>query len=85
MEWIGYLAAVAAAIWVYRDAKERKSSSPWLWSLGVLLVLVVFFPLYLIFRPKKRNTDEPVVCPHCNKTVEGSPPFCPACGQILKI
>lgn len=83
MEWIGYLAAVIASIWVYRDAKKRESKSPWLWALGVLAVLIVFFPLYLIFRPKKKIIAEPVPCPHCGKLVEGKPPFCSACGQIL--
>lgn len=85
MEWIGYLAAVIAAIWVHRDAKARGSKHPWLWAFGVLMILVVFLPLYLIFRPKKKTAGEPdAVCTGCGKPIEGNYPFCPACGQIRK-
>jgi endogenous inhibitor of DNA gyrase (YacG/DUF329 family) len=84
MEWIGYIAAVAASIWVYRDAKSRYSSHPGLWAFGVLMVLIVFLPLYLWFRPKKPCTAISKHCPHCAKPYEGTPNFCPTCGQTLK-
>jgi len=85
VEWIGYLLAVVAAIWVHRDAKARASKHPWLWAFGVLMILIVFLPLYLIFRPKKKAAGELVpTCSSCGKTIEGDYPFCPACGQIRK-
>ena len=52
---IGLMIAGGVAYWVYTDAKKRESSHPILWSLGVLLLLIVFLPLYLIFRPKKKE------------------------------
>lgn len=80
-EWVGYVAAMIAAVWVYRDAKQRESKRPLLWAIGVLGVLIVFLPLYLIFRPRKKTA--PIPCPHCGKMTEGKTPFCPDCGQIL--
>lgn len=81
MEWIGYLAALAAAVWVYRDAKSRDSSAPWLWALSVLAIVIIFLPLYLLFRPKRLIVTP---CPYCEKPVKGNPPFCPSCGEIIK-
>lgn len=52
---IGIIIVLLIGIWVYKDAQKRypkNSSAPGFWTLGVWLLLIVFLPLYLIFRPK---------------------------------
>jgi cbb3-type cytochrome oxidase subunit 3/predicted nucleic acid-binding Zn ribbon protein len=52
---IGFIVAILAGVWVYKDAEKRypeESSAPGHWSLGTILLLIVFLPLYLIFRPR---------------------------------
>lgn len=58
------LALVGVDLWVYSDARQRAArgrpvtfragsfavDTPEAWSVGVLLVFVVFFPLYLTSR-----------------------------------
>ena len=43
-------------LWVYRDAARRYQSltMPLLWAIAVFLALIVFLPLYLMFRPPKK-------------------------------
>ena len=84
-ELIGVLIAFFVAFWVYNDAKERGSSSPLGWSIGVFLLLIVFLPLYLIMRPAKKIViSNPQLCKFCGKYYESNPDFCPNCGKNLK-
>lgn len=54
--------AVAVAVltpvcfWVYNDARMRYNSrtAPALWAGGVFAALIVFLPLYFLFRPHRR-------------------------------
>lgn len=86
MEWIGIVFVVICAAWAYSDAKDRNSSSPGLWALGIILLWIIFFPLYFFMRPKKSNLPQVSVslCPHCGKYYDNAPPFCPNCGNSLK-
>lgn len=87
MEWVGFALLLGCAAWVYSDAKERGSSSPALWATGVILLWIVFFPLYLIMRPKKQQQGPLTVqkkCPHCGTYFEEDANFCPNCGNPLK-
>lgn len=73
--------------WVYSDAKSRNSSSPVLWALSVMALMIVFLPLYLIMRPPKNNAivakNAPLLCPHCGKYYEPPVQFCPNCGNRI--
>ena len=92
----GLLIAFLIACWVYSDATDRGSSSPVGWAAGVFLLLIVFLPLYFIFRPAKQvvvntpvviNTSSvgnPQLCKSCGKYFDGNPDFCPNCGTSLK-
>lgn len=78
-----------SAGWVYSNAKERGSSSPGGWALGVVLLWIVFFPLYFFMRPSKKPImltpplEVPRLCPHCGKYFVGPAVFCPNCGKSL--
>jgi len=52
---IGLTIALLIAIWVFQDARKRyskNSPTPLLWFFGAWGLLIIFLPLYLIFRPK---------------------------------
>lgn len=84
MEWLGFGIALIVAGWVYSDAKDRGSSSPGLWAIGVFALLIVFLPLYFFMRPSKRQSLSVRLCPFCGKYYDGEPAFCPNCGANLK-
>jgi hypothetical protein len=51
---IGLGISLVLAVWVVRDASRRQTqTTPFLWGLGILLVWLLFFPLYLAKRPLK--------------------------------
>jgi hypothetical protein len=51
---IGLAISLVLAVWVGRDASRRQTqTAPFLWGLGVLLVWILFLPLYLTKRPLK--------------------------------
>ena len=53
----GVLIALVIAITVGIDAKKR-NMNPWLWSVGVFLLLIVFLPIYFIVRkPFDKNIE----------------------------
>lgn len=87
-ELISIIIALVIAIWVFQDARKRyrnKNLVAILWFLGVWGILIIFLPLYLIFRPKLAKKTKTVnLCPHCEKYYEGNPSFCPNCGTSLK-
>ena len=50
----GLIISLVLAVWVIRDASRRQTqTTPFLWGFGVLLVWILFFPLYLAKRPLK--------------------------------
>ena len=50
----GLAISLVLAVWVGRDASRRQTqTAPFLWGLGVLLVWILFLPLYLTKRPLK--------------------------------
>lgn len=51
----GPIGVIISTVWVYRDAKSREMEGAGLWALGVLLLWIVFFPLYF-FKRKPRRT-----------------------------
>lgn len=52
--FIGFIIALVVAIWVGRDASTRQTqTAPFLWGLGVFLLLIILLPLYLAKRPLK--------------------------------
>jgi hypothetical protein len=88
MEIIGFIIAILAGVWVYKDAERRylaKSSAPGYWALGTILLLIIFLPLYLIRRPKEKRNVEPQESFSDNdeKKLESSN-FCTQCGCKLE-
>ncbi|MFQ6079667.1 MAG: hypothetical protein ACE5NJ_11115 [Thermodesulfobacteriota bacterium] len=55
IRFIGLLVAIAFAFWVHQDAKKRGKTpgKALAWAAGVLLLWVVFLPLWLLTRPKE--------------------------------
>lgn len=51
---IGIIILAVSALWVYRDAKSRGMNGAGLWALGVILLWIVFFPLYFFRRKPHR-------------------------------
>ena len=91
MEIFGLFIALLVAAWVFSDAKSRgkENGSAFLWSLGVLLLLIVFLPLWFFLRPKKESEivviDKPKLCLECGKYYEGFPSYCPNCGKPIQV
>ena len=71
-EIAGICIAFGTSIWVYKDAKKRGNTQPILWALGVFMLLIIFLPLYLLYRnkttTKNNKTSEkniqPIVDPY---------------------
>ncbi len=88
--------AYLIAAWVFEDGQKRyptKSVAPWMWAIGTFLFMIIFLPLYLIFRPKKhenRKTGElsqgqdrlkdPSLCINCKNKLKDDGVFCSNCG-----
>ena len=87
MTLLAVMIVLVISAWVYSDAKSRNSSSPVLWAVGVMLLMIIFLPLYLIMRPSKPNLiiaqNAPKLCPHCGKYYEPPAKFCPNCGNEI--
>lgn len=88
-ELIGFLIALAAAFWVFSDAKARGLSTgkALLWFLGTLFLLIIFLPFWLLTRPKQvyaiQSIGRQTLCMHCGRSYEGSPNYCPSCGKQI--
>lgn len=87
MGFLIFMGVVVSSAWVYSDAKSRNSSCPGMWAIGVFLLWIIFFPMYLIGRPMKTNTAvnerRSQLCPHCGKYFEPPVTFCPHCGTRI--
>jgi cbb3-type cytochrome oxidase subunit 3 len=46
---------LAVAIWVWKDAAKRGMSPRW--GIGVFWMLIVFLPLYFVFRKPLRSSE----------------------------
>jgi len=51
---IGFGIAAAVSYWVHMDCLKRGRShgAARFWSVGTFLLLIIFLPLHLIFRPR---------------------------------
>lgn len=67
---------IAVAIWVRQDAIRRGMSAHW--GTGVLLLLIVFLPLYFVVR--KRT----VKCAACGRDIKASLSLCEDCEQSIQ-
>ena len=89
--WIGLLAALVAAAWVYADARAlalrgvRVGGYSWKpigWAGATFLVLVLFLPMYLYQRSKAlRATVPSALCAQCGAGLPADAAFCPQCGN----
>jgi membrane protease YdiL (CAAX protease family) len=92
-----YLIPLIVAMWVFFDS-QKHGYTFWqglLWAIGVFFVLIVFLPLYFVYRNKRRKTVPVQVraqtpasgtpCFYCGQLYQGNPKTCPTCGQNLKI
>ena len=75
---IGLAIAFIAAGWVAQDAKKRGMSAGG-WFIGVLIMLIIFLPLYLLSRKPKL----PAVVEQEQLASGGRK--CPFCAEIIKI
>ena len=92
-----YLLPLVIALWVFFDSQKHgyTFSQGLLWAIGVFFILIVFLPLYLSYRNKrKQRTPAPgqiavlsssTSCFYCGQPYPGDPKICPHCGQNLKI
>jgi hypothetical protein len=87
---LGVFIAGCVAIWVVLDATRRgKSRGAALgWGAGVFLMLIVFLPLYLVFRDKTAPTavekTEAAACRYCGMAVPANAAYCPHCSKQLQ-
>ena len=89
IRYIGLLIPIALAFWVYHDAKKRGKTpgKSLAWATGVLLLWIVFLPLWLLTRPQEvlgEGVFEHMrVCPSCGGYMDREASFCPHCGHRL--
>lgn len=88
MMTISLLIAAFAAYWVYNDSRRlgHERGTALMWSLGTLVFMIVFLPLYLIFGRKPRSVSRPadVVDVEATPVGEGETMHCPMCGGKVK-
>jgi len=92
-----YLLPMAIAMWVFFDSQKHgyTFTQGLLWAIGVFFLMIVFLPLYLVFRNKRRRSStaraqtplppSTTPCFYCGHPYPGDPKTCPHCGQDLKI
>ena len=87
---LGIFFAILAGCWVYKDARKRESRHAYAWAISTAALLIIFLPMYLVFRPdmpekksKAVETYSVELCPHCGKYYRKPAKFCPSCGADL--
>lgn len=95
MEILLFVFPLIAALWVFFDSQKCGYSigKGLLWAIGVFLVLIVFLPLYLVARSRKKRTASAASSPsdsvpatscfYCGRPYTGNQKLCPHCGQNL--
>ncbi|MCX7780344.1 MAG: zinc ribbon domain-containing protein [Negativicutes bacterium] len=102
MSFVFLAIAAIAGYWVYSDSRSRghEFGSTLLWTLGTLVMPLVFLPLYLLLGRKtsmpssRRDADiidveatpveETSRCPMCAGRVKDEFKVCPYCAFTLK-
>lgn len=100
MMTISLLIAAFAAYWVYNDSRRlgHEMGTALMWSLGTLVFMIVFLPLYLIFgrkpaaprRPAEvvdveaTPVEETTCCTMCGAKVKEDFRTCPYCSHTLR-
>lgn len=85
MDIIGFLiiflvifVLLGQSLWIYLDARDRKSEFSALWALMALFSFPVTFIIYIIM---SRSTCPNSLCDNCGKSVKDSWGYCPYCGK----
>jgi hypothetical protein len=89
---LGMAIAAVVAGWVSADAQRRglKKSTALGWGVGVLLVLIVFLPLYLYMRRKDFEAGNApsgaatAPCPYCGYLNKPGANYCEKCNRQLR-
>lgn len=97
---------LAVAIWVYKDATSHgitaetgkkvsrfAGNDPGVWALLVFLLLIIYLPMYLIFRNRLIAASKPAYisnapegqksCPFCAELIKSAAKLCRHCGSKL--
>lgn len=100
MMTISLAIAALAAYWVYTDARRvgHETGTALMWTLGTLVFMIVFLPLYLLFGRKPKGVrrqeqvidveavpaEEAIFCPMCASKVKEDFVTCPYCSHTLR-
>jgi hypothetical protein len=96
VQLVAFAGVVCTAVWVGFDAPKRdwpgKPTSTALWVIGILLLWIVIFPIYLYQRGKTTEKGAAVAnpapvqqselyrtCPHCKEPMRRDAGVCPHC------
>jgi len=94
--FIVFVVPMIVAMWVYFDSQKHgyTFTQGLFWAIGVFCLLIVFLPLYLFYRNKRKQLakipgrtpalSSATPCFYCGRPYPGDPKTCPHCGQSLK-
>jgi ribosomal protein L37E len=88
--FIVLLVILVISIFVYNDAKQRGRSKvvAFLWLIGTFFLFIPIFPLWIIVRNFTAagtvSGRKAILCANCGKYYEGTPSYCPNCGNPIK-
>jgi hypothetical protein len=86
------MVAAFVAMVVNADARRRglNPTQALRWGVGVFMLMAIFLPLYLLFRPKQVLAEgevaklETAPCPYCGYLNKPGANFCEKCSRQLK-